>query len=55
VPDSRAEVAALHSIIGALHACRIFDADSRGGAFQINILVSTDGYDVWTAVCTAQP
>ena len=31
VPDSKSEVAALHSIIGALHACRIFDEDSRGG------------------------
>ena len=38
VPDSKAEVAALHSIIGALHACRIFDADSRGEAISIDIL-----------------
>jgi Vacuolar protein sorting-associated protein 35 len=36
VPDSKAEVAALHSIIGALHACRIFDGDSRGGAASSN-------------------
>jgi len=30
VPDTRAEVAALHDIVGALQACRVFDDDSRG-------------------------
>ena len=30
VPDTKSEVAALHSIAGALHACRVFGPDSRG-------------------------
>lgn len=29
VPDTKSEVAALHSIVGALHSCRVFGPESR--------------------------